>query len=133
MRLCRALSFFERIFKKRGNFSESIRKTIRKSNIIPSDRFDIAFFRYDAIAMEIFAAPSIFSILHLCSVGANCVRPLETAGLPYGVPTGRPRLGHLRRIQHIFNENAVPRGGVVDKHMGYSSHELAAGNAVLPF
>ena len=99
---------------------------MRKGNIKPIMRNDIAFcFCYDAFASGICAAPSIFTILHLCSVGANCVRPRETAGLPYGVPSGRPRLGHLRRIQHIFDEDAVARGGIVNEHVGDRADELA--------
>ena len=35
------------------------------------------------------------------------------------------RHGHLRGAQHIFNENSVSRGGIVDKHVGDSSHKLA--------
>ena len=40
---------------------------------------------------------------------AFCVLPREVA--------------HL--IQHIFNENSVPRGGVVDENVGDSSHEFS--------
>ena len=29
-----------------------------------------------------------------------------------------PRLRHLRRVEHIFNENAVARGGIVDENVG---------------
>ena len=75
----RALSFLKRIFKKRGNFSESIRKTIRKSNIIPSDRFDIAFFRYDALTMGIFAAFNIFSMNIPYPVVGSLMRTWVTA------------------------------------------------------
>ena len=32
---------------------------------------------------------------------------------------------HLRRIQHILNENAIPRGGIVYKHVRHRAHELA--------
>ena len=37
----------------------------------------------------------------------------------------RPRLWHLRRIQHILNENAVPNRGIVDHHVGDRSDQLA--------
>ena len=30
-----------------------------------------------------------------------------------------------RSIQHIFNENAVARGGVVHKDMGHGTHQFA--------
>ena len=36
--------------------------------------------------------------------------------------------GHLCRVQHIFNENTVARGGVVDEHVGDRSDELAVLN-----
>ena len=29
------------------------------------------------------------------------------------------------RIQHILNENSIPRGGIIYKNVRYSSHELA--------
>ena len=35
---------------------------------------------------------------------------------------------HLCGIQHIFNENAVPHGGIVDQNVGYSTDELAVLN-----
>ena len=35
---------------------------------------------------------------------------------------------HLCRRKHIFNENPVPRGGIVDEHVRDSSHELAVLN-----
>ena len=53
---------------------------------------------------------------------------LERAGdIPSPYVLSLRRLGdrRLRRIQHIFNENAVARGGVVDENMGHSPHELA--------
>ena len=32
----------------------------------------------------------------------------------------------LRRgVPHIFNENPVSRGGIVDQHVGHRSHELS--------
>ena len=40
----------------------------------------------------------------------------------------RPRQRHLHRIEHIFNENAVPRGGIVDQHVGDRTDELAVLN-----
>ena len=75
--------------------------------------------------MGICAAPSIFSILHLCSVGANIVRPREINDLPYILRLRRLRHGHLSGVQHIFNENAVARGGIVDKNVGHRAHQLA--------
>ena len=36
-----------------------------------------------------------------------------------------PRHRNLRRGQHIFNENSVARGGIVDEDVGDSSYELA--------
>ena len=33
--------------------------------------------------------------------------------------------GHLRCIQHIFDEDSVAGCGIVDEHMRYRSHELA--------
>ena len=35
---------------------------------------------------------------------------------------------HLCRMQHILNEDAIPRGGIVDKHGGHSTPELAVLN-----
>ena len=32
---------------------------------------------------------------------------------------------HLCGVQHIFNENSVPRCGIVDQNVGYSTDELA--------
>jgi hypothetical protein len=40
----------------------------------------------------------------------------------------RSWLWHLCRVQHIFNENSVPRGGIVDEDMGDSPHELSVLN-----
>ena len=37
----------------------------------------------------------------------------------------RLRHRHLCRTQHILDENAVPRGGVVDHHVGDRADELA--------
>ena len=37
----------------------------------------------------------------------------------------RSLLWHLCRVQHIFNENSVARGGVIDEHVRHCSHELA--------
>jgi hypothetical protein len=37
----------------------------------------------------------------------------------------RFRHGHLRGAQHIFNENAAPRGGIVDENVRHSADELA--------
>ena len=31
--------------------------------------------------------------------------------------SGRLRYGHFRGVEHILNENTVPRGGIVDQHM----------------
>ena len=45
-----------------------------------------------------------------------------------GVSLRRLRHGHLRGIQHIFNENAVPHGGIVYHNVGYSTDELAVLN-----
>ena len=30
-----------------------------------------------------------------------------------------------RRVQHIFNENAVTGCGVIDQHMGHGAHQFA--------
>ena len=38
------------------------------------------------------------------------------------------RHGHLRGVEHIFNENSVPRGGIVDQHVGDRPDELAVLN-----
>ena len=38
------------------------------------------------------------------------------------------RHGHLRDGEHIFDENAVARGGIVDQHVGDCSDELAVLN-----
>ena len=35
---------------------------------------------------------------------------------------------HLCGVQHIFDENAVPHGGIVDQNVGYSTDELAVLN-----
>ena len=35
---------------------------------------------------------------------------------------------YLARIQHIFDEDSVSRGGIVDQHVGDRSHELAVLN-----
>ena len=35
------------------------------------------------------------------------------------------RHGHLRRVEHIFDEDAISRGGVVDENVRHSSDELA--------
>ena len=32
---------------------------------------------------------------------------------------------HLRRVEHIFNENAVSRGGIVDEDVRHRSDQLA--------
>ena len=29
-----------------------------------------------------------------------------------------------RRIQHIFNKNPIPHGGVIDENMGHGPHNL---------
>ena len=39
-----------------------------------------------------------------------------------------PRHGHLRRVQHIFDEDAVARGGVVDHNVRYRADELTVLN-----
>ena len=75
--------------------------------------------------MSVFNKGQLFIQFCILLVGANCVRPRETAGLPYGVRLRRLRHRHLRRVQHIFNENTVARGGVVDEHVGDRSDELA--------
>ena len=36
------------------------------------------------------------------------------------------QIAHL--IQHIFNENAISRGGVIDEHVRHSADELAVLN-----
>jgi len=36
--------------------------------------------------------------------------------------------GDICGIQHIFNENSVPRGGIVDQHVRDRSDELAVLN-----
>ena len=36
-----------------------------------------------------------------------------------------PRQRHLHRIEHILNENAVSRGGIVDQHVRDRADELA--------
>ena len=40
----------------------------------------------------------------------------------------RSCLWHLRRAEHIFDEDAVPRGGIVDEDVSDGSHELAVLN-----
>jgi hypothetical protein len=40
----------------------------------------------------------------------------------------RPRHGHLRRVQHIFNENAVTGCRIVYKNVGDRTDELAVLN-----
>ena len=40
----------------------------------------------------------------------------------------RPRLWHLRGVQHIFDEDAVAACGVVYKHVGDRADELAVLN-----
>ena len=40
----------------------------------------------------------------------------------------RLRHRHLRGVEHIFNENSVAGGGVIDEHVRYRSHDLAALN-----
>lgn len=37
----------------------------------------------------------------------------------------RSLLWHLCRVQHIFNEDAVARGGVVDENVGDGAHQLS--------
>ena len=44
------------------------------------------------------------------------------------LPLRRLRHRHLRGVQHIFNENAVSRGGIVDEHVRYRADELAVLN-----
>ena len=51
-------------------------------------------------------------------------RTVGDAG-PYNFLLRRLLHRHLRRIQHIFDKNAVSRGGIVDEHVGHSSYELA--------
>ena len=41
------------------------------------------------------------------------------------LPLRCPRQRHLHRIEHIFNENAVPRGGIVDEDVRHSPHQFA--------
>ena len=55
-------------------------------------------------------------------------RPRETAGLPYGVPTGCPRQENICGTEHIFNENYVARGGIINENVCHRATELAAGN-----
>ena len=74
-------------------------------------RNDIAFFQFCVSA-----------------VGANCVRPRETAGLPYEISLRRLHHRRLRGVQHILNKNAVSRGGIVDEDVGDSTHDLAVLN-----
>ena len=35
---------------------------------------------------------------------------------------------HLCGIQHIFDENAVPRGGIIDENVRHRTHDLAVLN-----
>ena len=42
------------------------------------------------------------------------------------LPLLRCQITHL--IEHIFNENSVPRGGIVDQHVGDRSHQLTVLN-----
>ena len=37
----------------------------------------------------------------------------------------RLRHGHLRSVEHIFDEDPVARGGIVDEHVRHSSDKLA--------
>ena len=37
----------------------------------------------------------------------------------------RPLRLHLRRVEHILNENAVPRCRIIDEHVRYRADELA--------
>ena len=37
----------------------------------------------------------------------------------------RPRLGHLRGVQHILNEYSIPRCWIVDENVGDRPHELS--------
>ena len=37
----------------------------------------------------------------------------------------RLRHGHLRSVEHIFDEDSVARGGIIDEHVGDGSDELA--------
>ena len=36
-----------------------------------------------------------------------------------------PSLRYLRGVQHILNENAVARGGIVDHNVRHRAHKLA--------
>ena len=51
-------------------------------------------------------------------VGARIARPLLR----------RPLHRHLRGAQHIFNENSVPRGGIVNENVGDGTDQLAVLN-----
>ena len=37
----------------------------------------------------------------------------------------RPRHRHLRGGEHVFDKDAVTRGGVIDEHVGHRSDQLA--------
>ena len=37
----------------------------------------------------------------------------------------RPCHGKRDRVEHVFKEDAVPRGRIIDEHVGDGSHELA--------
>ena len=40
----------------------------------------------------------------------------------------RPRLWHLRGVEHILDENTIPRCRIIYEHVRYSSHKLAVLN-----
>ena len=53
------------------------------------------------------------------------VKPIFVGMILPSVLLRRPRLRHMRRIQHILNKYAVSRCGIVDENVGDSADEFA--------
>lgn len=51
--------------------------------------------------------------------------PLGAGGVPDQQGSHRSHLPSRGHTQHIFHQDAVAPGGIVDEHMGHSAHEFA--------
>jgi len=56
------------------------------------------------------------------------IKPIFVGMILPSVLLRRPRLWHLRRIQHILNKYAVSRCGIVYENVRHSPHELVVLN-----
>ena len=82
-------------------------------------------FRVAFISMKIYLPKNIVISTYFFNTKGN-IKLIFRMILPFKLR--RLRHGHLRGVEHIFNENAVPRGGIVDQHVSHRADELAVLN-----